>query len=262
MKNGYYGFIPANVRHSSDLKPNAKLVYAEITACLEEDGVCVKNNIHFSNVLNLHKQTISSYITELRRFRFINITMEYEKDTQKFLKRYITLTPSVLHEGVGGDVQSTYTSNCEGVEADHSLENSTAPSVKDESLLSNNNSINKVYTNRANKNTPVNKEITEKQVGALMEVVIGFYQRQGKRFPKMINKDWREDSKIINGSVNTLYDIIKKDGYEYDQVKNVIEWAIEDVFWSKHLLNLRQLRDKSNNGFSKFQNLHHRYYKN
>ena len=134
MKNGYYGFIPANVRHSSDLKPNAKLVYAEITACLEENGVCVKNNIHFSNVLNLHKQTISSYITELRRFRFINITMEYEKDTQKFLKRYITLTPSVLHEGVGGDVQSTYTSNCEGVEADHSLENTTAPSVKDESL--------------------------------------------------------------------------------------------------------------------------------
>lgn len=258
MKSGYYGIIPTNVRHHEELKPNAKLLYAEITACLEDDGVCVKRNIYFSNVLNLSKATVSNCLTSLRKSGFINVVLELEEGTQKFIKRYITLTPSNLSGGVSEEFDATHSENLGGVETNDSLENGSTPSKLPKALLYNNN-IHKVYTNKANKVTPVNKEITNKQVGALMKVVKYFYTKQQPRYPKMINKDWQEDSNIVNGSINTLYEIIKKDNYNYEVVRDVITWALEDVFWSQHLLSLKTLRDKSSNGFSKFQNLYHKW---
>ena len=256
MKSGYYGIIPINIRHHEELKPNAKLLYAEITACLEEDGVCVKRNIYFSKVLNISKPTVSNCLSSLRKFGFINVVLELEEGTQKFIKRYITPTPYNLSGGVSAEFDTTPTENLGGVGDSDSLKNGSTPSNLPKTLLYNNN-IHKIYTSKAKKLTPVNKEITNKQVGALMKVVINFYTKQQPRYPKMINKDWQEDSNIVNGSINTLYEIIKKDNYNYEVVRDVITWALEDVFWSQHLLSLKTLRDKSSNGFSKFQNLHH-----
>jgi len=258
MRSGYYGVIPTYIRHHEELKPNAKLLYAEITACLEEDGVCVKRNIYFSNVLNISKPTVSNCLTSLRKLGFISVVLELEKGTQKFIKRYITLTPYNFSGGVLEESDPTPNENSGGVSDDDSLKNGSTPSNLPKALLKNNN-IHKIYTSKIKKVTPIDKEITHRQVDALMKVVADFYNKQQPRYPKMINEDWKDDSNIVNSSINTLYELIKKNNYTYEVVKDVITWALDDKFWSKNLLSLNTLRDTSSNGFSKFQNLHHKW---
>ena len=74
--------------------------------------------------------------------------------------------------------------------------------------------------------------------------------------PNVVNSDWRRDTGAINDSINTLYDIIKKDGFEYDDVLDSIKWALFDKFWATNLVSLRVLREKSSNGITKFQNIY------
>ena len=75
----------------------------------------------------------------------------------------------------------------------------------------------------------------------------------------MVDGNWQEDTTILNGSINTLYDLIKIDGFDYESIRDVIVWALNDKFWSNNLLSLKVLRNKAGNGFTKFQNLHHTY---
>ena len=53
MKSAYYCIIPKTILHHPKLKPNSKLIYAEIMATLQDDGVCTKRNIHFDPVYRL-----------------------------------------------------------------------------------------------------------------------------------------------------------------------------------------------------------------
>ena len=69
-KPNYYAIIPANVRYS-DLKPNAKLLYGEITALSNKHGYCFASNLY-----NVNKNTISSWITDLKNKGFIVVTIE------------------------------------------------------------------------------------------------------------------------------------------------------------------------------------------
>ena len=84
----YIGYIPRPIRHSIDLSPRDKLIYCEITANLDDRGVCIKNNIYFSNVTGCTKATVSASMTKLRELDYIDVIIEKEENTQKFKKRY------------------------------------------------------------------------------------------------------------------------------------------------------------------------------
>jgi len=74
-KPSYYAIIPANVRYS-DLKPNAKLLYGEITALSNKHGFCFASNNYFAELYNVNKNTISSWISELNKKGFITVKIE------------------------------------------------------------------------------------------------------------------------------------------------------------------------------------------
>ena len=97
----FIGFIPIHVRHNNKLNPRDKVVYSEITANLNEDGICVKNNVHFANVLNCTKTTISASMKNLREGRFISIIIEKAENSHKFIKRYIMPLPYTNISGGG-----------------------------------------------------------------------------------------------------------------------------------------------------------------
>ena len=77
----YYAIIPANVRYA-DLKPNAKLLYGEITALSNKHGFCFASNKYFAELYKVNKNTISSWISDLKNYGFITVKIERNIDNQ------------------------------------------------------------------------------------------------------------------------------------------------------------------------------------
>tara|TARA_R100000808_G_C2115057_1_gene127954 strand:- start:380 stop:991 length:612 start_codon:yes stop_codon:yes gene_type:complete len=74
MKPSYYAIIPADVRYSK-LKPNAKLLYGEITALSSKEGYCFATNNYFANLYNVTKNTISLWVSQLHKAGFISVEL-------------------------------------------------------------------------------------------------------------------------------------------------------------------------------------------
>lgn len=258
MKSAYYGVIPQPIRHHQGLKANSKLMYAEIMACLEDNGICIKRNIYFSKVLNITKETASKSITELRKYGLIEVSIEYENGTNKFIKRYIT--PCQNFHGVNNSSDNAYCQNNHGVKDSHEEGNGATPCENGQTLLYNNNNINKIYTN-GSKSIEILDELNKKQVDYLKKIVYSFYTKKREQMPNIIKSNWVSDKNLINDSINTLYMIIKLDDYSEQIVRDVIKWAVDDSFWGNVLISLRGLRNKSKNGQSKFTNLYVNYQK-
>ena len=91
MNKSYYAIIPANVRYDEDLKPNAKLLYGELTALSNEKGYCWANNSYFAKLYNVTTKTISVWISQLNNKGYINSELIYEGNTKIVLERRISI---------------------------------------------------------------------------------------------------------------------------------------------------------------------------
>ncbi len=90
-KPNYYSIIPANVRYDKDLMANAKLLYGEITALCNDNGVCWAGNEYFANLYEVSKETISRWISQLKKKGYIYIKIFYKSETKEIDKRIISL---------------------------------------------------------------------------------------------------------------------------------------------------------------------------
>ena len=89
-KPTYYAIIPASVRYSS-LKPNAKLLYGEITALSNKLGFCYATNNYFAELYNVSKNTISNWLSDLNKAGFIAIDI-VRNDKKQVIKRMLGIT--------------------------------------------------------------------------------------------------------------------------------------------------------------------------
>ena len=108
----YYAIIPANVRYS-DLKPNAKLLYGEITALSNKYGFCFASNKYFAELYNVNKNTVSSWLSDLKNYGFIVIKIERDSNLQ-IIKRCIGITKNTdtpIHEKMKGNSTSINTTS-------------------------------------------------------------------------------------------------------------------------------------------------------
>jgi len=112
-KPNYYAIIPAEVRYS-DLKPNAKLLYGEITALSGKLGYCYATNNYFAELYGVSKNTISSWISDLKKLGFINVIIERNSNKQ-IIKRCIGITKKIdtpiLKKMKGNNTSINNTSN-------------------------------------------------------------------------------------------------------------------------------------------------------
>ena len=92
-KPNYYAIIPADVRYSN-LKPNAKLLYGEITALSGKLGYCYATNNYFAELYGVSKNTISSWISDLKKLGFITVIVERNANKQ-IIKRCIGITKKI-----------------------------------------------------------------------------------------------------------------------------------------------------------------------
>ena len=127
-KPSYYAILPANVRYAETLTPNAKLLYAEITALAQKDGTCWASNKYFAKLYNVTPETVSRWVSVLVVNGFVLRQITYLKGTKQIDKRYLQL-------------------NQEGI--DKIIKTPIDKIVKDNNTSINNTSINNI-SNRKN----------------------------------------------------------------------------------------------------------------
>ncbi len=81
----YYAIIPADVRYNKNITANAKLLYGEITALCNKEGFCWASNQYFATLYNVHKDTISKWVSELVDEEYIYFTVLENNYRQIFL---------------------------------------------------------------------------------------------------------------------------------------------------------------------------------
>ena len=94
MKPTYYAILPAEVRYSKDLSPSAKILYAEISALTNKNGKCYAQNCYFAELYNAKKGTVSRWISQLEKHKFIKIKV-IRNENKQVTKRYIFVNTSL-----------------------------------------------------------------------------------------------------------------------------------------------------------------------
>jgi len=79
-KPNYYAVIPAVVRYSKQLSPQAKLIYAEITALSNHKGYCFASNKYFAELFDMELRSVSRLVAQLVKYKFIDTELiRYQK---------------------------------------------------------------------------------------------------------------------------------------------------------------------------------------
>lgn len=89
----YYAVIPANVRYDSELTPNAKLLYGEITSLCDREGYCWATNNYFSKLYKTSDKTITRNLNLLEQKGYINIFYQLKGAIKQ---RFITMDKNVF----------------------------------------------------------------------------------------------------------------------------------------------------------------------
>lgn len=82
MEPSFYAIIPADVRYDERLKPNAKLLYGEITALAQREGFCWASNDYFADLYKVSTETISRWISQLKNCGYIDVEL-FKSDGNK-----------------------------------------------------------------------------------------------------------------------------------------------------------------------------------
>lgn len=82
MEPSFYAIIPADVRYDERLKPNAKLLYGEITALAQREGFCWAGNDYFADLYKVSTETISRWISQLKNCGYIDVEL-FKSDGNK-----------------------------------------------------------------------------------------------------------------------------------------------------------------------------------
>lgn len=88
----FYAVLPASVRYDKKLIPNAKLLYAEITALQEANGYCFAFNDYFAELYGLKPATITSLLKNLKDNGYIEVEIVRDVETKQVLQRKIATT--------------------------------------------------------------------------------------------------------------------------------------------------------------------------
>ena len=99
----FYAIIPATVCYDKKLKPNAKLLYGEITALCNQEGFCWADNNYFSALYEVNHKTISRWISQLENSGYLKIQHFPELGN----KRKIFIENLLTKKSLGSDKKVT-----------------------------------------------------------------------------------------------------------------------------------------------------------
>ncbi len=100
-KPSYYSILTANVRYDSNLKPNEKLLFSEITALANKNGYCSAGNAYFANLYHVSKSTVSRWVSHLEKLGYVQVVQN--KVGKEIRSRFIypVATPLLTKKSIG-----------------------------------------------------------------------------------------------------------------------------------------------------------------
>lgn len=107
----YYAILPANVRYDKRLTPNAKLLYAEITALSNEKGYCWASNRYFADLYQVSTTSISKWVSSLIEFGYLKSKIKYKEGTKEILNRYLSLVNDPIEEKLNTPIEEKLKDN-------------------------------------------------------------------------------------------------------------------------------------------------------
>jgi len=182
----FYAIIPANVRYCKGLKANAKLLYGEITALCNKDGFCWAENSYFAQLYEVSEETISRWISDLKRFGFIFISVENQG---RFIRK-ISLDEKIkAHDEI----------------VKHPLTKSSTP--LDENVIYN-NTINNTINSKANALDFLSKNYPSEYESLLMkyQTKISDFEKAKNDFNLQFDVEGKPyDAKVINARAQLYF---------------------------------------------------------
>ena len=202
-KPTFYAVIPADVRYS-DIIPNAKLLYGEITALCGKEGFCWASNNYFANLYKKNVTTISEWINLLEKSDFISI----ESDGKN---RKIFLMLREKPKYASGKTEG-YASG----KAEH-----------------NNTSINNINNNseQSSQATKFSFDPIDLELATLLKDLI---KNNTPSFKEPNLDSWAKEVRLMR----------ERDQRTVEQIKYVINWSQKDNFWQANILSTKKLREK------------------
>ena len=170
-KPNYYAILPSTIRYDENLKPNVKLLYAEITALCNMNGECFASNRYFADLYGKSKGTISGWVSDLVKAGYVKIEYTYKKGTRQIDNRYIRIIAGAIPEKLND--------------------------LYDKSIKNNNTSINNKLTvsNKKRFKKPTLDEVMiyckERNNNVNAETFINFYESKDWYVGKNKMKSWK-----------------------------------------------------------------------
>ena len=215
-QKNYYAIIPAPVRYCKKLKANEKLMFGELTALANEKGFCYASNDYFANLYDVSKTSVSKWISNLEKNKFIRLKMIYQKGTKQIKERRIYIAPLLKKTSI--PIEENF--------------NTPIEEKLKVNIYNKINNIKKEYTTKSEKRQFDDKTKTAfPHFAALFDL---------KYRPKT------ETQKIK--WLDCLDKLQRLDGYDLREVYNVSKNLRNDEFWQNNFLSILKLRNTDKNG--------------
>lgn len=243
-KPNYYSIMPANVRYDAELMANAKLLYTEITALCNDKGVCWAGNEYFAKLYNVSKETISRWISQLNKKKYINVKMFYKKDSKEIDKRIISINQYPIDENVN--------TPCQENQSNTLLTKTSIPYLQknqggiDENIKENITSIN-------NKN----KKEEEKNFKNELAEIIDFYQNNITIITQYVAEDMQ---KYLESGLNTdliievMQEAVSRNKRNWKYIATILNKCEDDNIKTANQFRISQEEFKSNKKQNNNQN--------
>lgn len=203
MKKGYYAILPANVRYDKNLTPNAKLLYAEITALTSDKGFCWATNSYFAELYGVTKASITGWIKSLEENGYITIKMMYGKSGKNIERRCIYIKEASLYE----EMEAEETVEAAGeIEEEYPIQNNLDTYPKNMTTLPKKSLV--PYTKYFEEGTQNNLDtLPKKSLG-------GYPKNLGEGTQKILRENNTVNNTINNTKNNTVNNTVNSEEVE------------------------------------------------
>ena len=100
---GFWAVIPAQVRYDPKLPPNAKLLYAEISALTNAHGFCWASNAWFAERFDMQPKSVSVLIGKLAKAGYVAVETDTNQNNENRRKIYLQMLPPPGYPLKNGD---------------------------------------------------------------------------------------------------------------------------------------------------------------